>query len=384
MKILADQNIPFVTQAFSSLSSSGEQDEVVLFDGRRLNASEVTDADILLVRSVTRVNEELLSNSHIQFIASATIGTDHIDVDYLQSRNIRFANAPGCNAISAAEYTLCGILLHATRQNIPLTKLNVAVVGYGNVGSRVVQRLNAAGIKTCVYDPPRALLHQDIDYVGWDEVLECNVVSGHVPLTIDVDYPTKLMFNDAFFKALQPGSLFINTSRGATQDEPALLIRLQEKNLRLILDVWQNEPSINIELQQQTLISTPHIAGYSFDGKCRGTYMIYQAACKYLGQPESWTPDSVLEDKESDNALLFDSNAANPLWDLVNQVYSIEADSARLRDGMNLGENARVELFDRLRKNYPRRREFSHYKIIKAGFSETERKMLTELGFNLG
>ena len=383
MKILADQNIPFVTQAFSSLSSSEAQDEVILFDGRRLNASEMTDADILLVRSVTHVNKALLSKSNIQFVASATIGTDHIDIDYLQLCNIPFANAPGCNAISASEYTLCGILLYATRQNIPLTELNVAVVGYGNVGSRVVQRLNAVGIKTRVYDPPRALLHQDIDYVTWDEVLECNVVTGHVPLTIDVDYPTKLMFNDAFFAALQPGSLFINTSRGATQDEQALLARLPEKKLQLILDVWQDEPSINTELQKQTLISTPHIAGYSFDGKCRGTYMIYQAACKHLGQPERWTPDSVLEDKESDNTLIFDSNAANPVWDLVNQVYSIEADSARLRAGMNLGEQQRAELFDQLRKNYPKRREFSHYRVIKDGLAETDRKMLAELGFNL-
>jgi len=383
MKIFADQNIPFVTQAFSSLSSSEAQDEVILFDGRQLKADELADADVLLVRSVTHVDEALLSSSNIQFVASATIGTDHIDFDYLKSRNIKFASAPGCNAISAAEYTLCGILLHAGKQNIPLSELTVAVVGYGNVGSRVVHRLNAVGIKTCAYDPPRALKHQDIDYVDWDEVIKCNVVTGHVPLTVDVDYPTKLMFDDAFFTALQTGSLFLNSSRGATQDEQALLRQLKKKNLQLILDVWQDEPLINVELQKQTLISTPHIAGYSFDGKCRGTYMIYQAACNHFGQQERWNPNIVLEDKGADNMLAYDAAAANPLWDLVNQVYSIEADSARLREGMNLDEKSRAELFDGLRKNYPKRREFSHFRIKQVTLSAADRTMLSELGFQL-
>jgi len=382
MRILADQNIPFVTEAFNSLSSA-EQDEVVLFDGRQLSATDMSGADVLLVRSVTAVNESLLADCDVQFIASATIGTDHIDFDYLASRNIQFANAPGCNAISAAEYTLCGILLYAKQQNIPLSKLNVAVVGYGNVGSRVVQRLNAVGINTCVYDPPRALLHQDIDYVDWDKVVECNVVSGHVPLTVNVDYPTKLMFNEDFFASLPAGSLFINTSRGGTQDEQALLAQLQNKKLSLILDVWQNEPSINIELQKQTLISTPHIAGYSFDGKCRGTWMIYQAACEHFGQPTRWNPDSVLEDKDTQNIVQFNPVADNPLWDLVNQVYSIEQDSARLREGMALAASERALLFDQLRKNYPKRREFSHYKIKQASISDTDRDMLVRLGFNL-
>ena len=383
MKILADQNIPFVTEAFSSLSSATAQDEVALFDGRQLNADDMSDADVLMVRSVTPVNKALLAKSSVQFIASATIGTDHIDFDYLASRNISFANAPGCNAISAAEYTLCGILLYAKQQNIPLSELNVGVVGCGNVGSRVVKRLNAVGIKTHVYDPPRALHYQDREYVDWDKILECNVVSGHVPLTVDVDYPTNLMFNEAFFTALQADSLFINTSRGGTQDEQALLTQLKKTRLNLILDVWQNEPFINIELQKQTMISTPHIAGYSYDGKCRGTWMIYQAACEHFGQPTRWNPDSVLEDKDIDNILSFNTEAANPLWDLVNQVYSIEQDSARLREGMMLDANERASLFDQLRKNYPKRREFSHYKIKQDKLSEQNKNMLAELGFTL-
>ena len=383
MKILADQNIPFVSQAFSSISSAEQQDEIILFDGRNLNATDVRDADMLLVRSVTRVNQELLADSQVRFVGSATIGTDHVDIDYLQSQNIQFANAPGCNATSAAEYTLCGILLYAKQQSLQLSELMVAVVGYGNVGSRVVHRLNAVGIKTRVYDPPRALLYQDIDYVDWHDVTECNVVTAHVPLTINVDYPTKLMFNADFFKALPAGSLFINTSRGGTQDEQAILSCLKQKDLKLILDVWQNEPAINLELLKQTLISTPHIAGYSFDGKCRGTYMIYQAACKFLGQPERWNPETVLEQDATDNILEFDGGADFPVWDLVNQVYSIEADSARLRQGMELDEQHRAALFDQLRKNYPKRREFSHYKVKHAKLSQSDKDMLNKLGFKL-
>ena len=383
MKIYADQNIPFVTEAFSTLSSQQEKDEVILFDGRKLTADDLTDADILLVRSVTRVNEALLAKSDVRFVASATIGTDHIDFDYLQSRDIQFANAPGCNAVSAAEYTLCGILLYAKQAKLTLADLNVAVVGYGNVGSRVTSRLNAVGINTFVYDPPRALLHQDIDYVDWNKVLECNVVTGHVPLTIEVDYPTKLMFNEKFFAALQSESLFINTSRGGTQDEEALLAQLKKKDLTLILDVWQNEPDINIELQKQTLISTPHIAGYSFDGKCRGTHMIYQAACKFLNQPERWNPQSVLEDNEYENILEFDPQANFALWRLVNQVYSIEEDSARLKNGLLLGVKERAVLFDQLRKNYPKRREFSHFRIKRGNLSNSDQEMLAKLDFQL-
>ncbi|MGD8926589.1 MAG: 4-phosphoerythronate dehydrogenase [Thioalkalispiraceae bacterium] len=382
MKIYADQNIPFVTEAFSSLSSPDRKDEVILFDGRQLGADDLVDADLLLVRSVTKVNQTLLADSKVRFIASATIGTDHIDFEYLNSNNIHFANAPGCNAVSAAEYTLCGILFYAKQANIPLADLHVAVVGYGNVGSRVNHRLNAVGIRTSVYDPPRALMHQDIEYVDWQQVLDCNVVTGHVPLTTDGNYPTKLMFNETLFAALQPGSLFINTSRGGTQDEQALLTQLKKKKLSLILDVWQNEPSIDIALQKQTLISTPHIAGYSFDGKCRGTYMIYQAACRFFDQPERWNPQTVLDD-EADNLLDFDSAAKYPVWNLVNQVYSIEQDSERLKAGLDLDEKQRAILFDQLRKNYPKRREFSHYKIRQDTLSKHDREMLGQLGFQL-
>lgn len=383
MKIFADQNIPYVTRAFSSLSSSQHNDDVKLFDGRRVRAEDVREADILLVRSVTQVNEELLHGSKVQFVGSATIGTDHVDTDYLHSQNIRFANAPGCNATSAAEYTLCGILLYAKQQAIPLTELNVAVIGYGNVGSRVVHRLNAVGIRTCVYDPPRALQFQDIEYVDWDKVLECNVVSGHVPLTTNVAYPTRLMFDASFFSALPADSLFINTSRGGTQDETALLEVLKHKPLKLVLDVWQNEPRINYELLDNTLISTPHIAGYSFDGKCRGTYMIYQAACQFFDQEERWSPDSVLQDNDTDTMLEYRSTSSNPLWDLVNQVYSIEADSKRLRAGLELADSDRVELFDQLRKNYPRRREFSHFRVKREGLPGEVVHMLCKLDFSL-
>lgn len=383
MKILADQNIPYVTQAFSSLSSSQQNDAVTLFDGRQVSAEDVREADILLVRSVTPVNEKLLHGSKVQFVGSATIGTDHVDIDYLQSQNIKFANAPGCNATSAAEYTLCGILLYAKQKAIPLSELNVAVVGYGNVGSRVVHRLNAVGIRTCVYDPPRAEQFQDIEYVDWDRVLACNVVSGHVPLTTNVAYPTRLMFDTSFFSALPAGSLFVNTSRGGTQDEAALIEVLKHKPLELVLDVWQAEPAINYELLEQTLISTPHIAGYSFDGKCRGTYMIYQAACQYLGIKESWNPESVLQDNETDTILEYSSTSSHPLWDLVNQVYSIEADSERLRAGRELPDQERADLFDQLRKNYPKRREFSHFQVRREGLPDEVCRMLSGLDFKL-
>ncbi len=383
MKIFADQNIPFATEAFSTLSPDAE---VVLFDGRQLENQQLTDAEVLMVRSVTKVNGSLLAGSKIKFVGSATIGTDHIDLDYLASRNIPFANAPGCNATSASEYVLCGLLNHARQNNLALSELKIGVVGYGNVGSRVVQKLTALGIKTFIYDPPRALIHDDVEYVDWQKIKSCNVITAHVPLTTEGDYPTKRMFDSDFFSALTTDSLFINTSRGGAVDETALLKQLETKKINLILDVWQNEPEINTTLVSKANISTPHIAGYSFDGKCRGTEMIYRAACKQLNTKPGWDTAAVLVDNEKNNILQYSADAIDDvqgLWSLLNGAYSIEADSQKLIETMSLDTELRSVQFDLLRKNYPKRREFSFYKVSSDSISAKEITLLAKLGFNM-
>jgi len=376
MKIFADQNIPFATEAFSSIG------EVSLFDGRTVANSDLIDADILLVRSVTKVNESLLKNTRVQFVASATIGTDHIDFEYLTKQDIPFANAPASNAISAAEYTLCALLYFSQLKDFPLSDMQVGIVGYGNVGSRVKQRLDTVGIKSIIFDPPRAEQFKDVDYTDWESIKKCNVITAHVPLTKTGKHPTYQMFNEDFFTALPDNSLFINTSRGDAVDETVLLEILKTKPLHLILDVWQHEPTINPELQTQTLISTPHIAGYSFDGKLRGTEMIYQATCEHLAIKLQWQASGVLNDHES-NTLEFHTSSKHALWDVLQQAYAITEDSQRLSNTMSLPEAERAMEFDLLRKNYPKRREFSYFEVNMDEATKEQQAILQKLGFKV-
>jgi erythronate-4-phosphate dehydrogenase len=378
MHILADQNIPFARQAFAAFG------DVKTFVGRDLSAQDVRSADILLVRSVTRVNAALLEKSNVRFVGSATIGTDHIDLEYLRQRGIQFANAPGSNATSAAEYVIAALLFYVQQRQVELGTLRFGIVGYGNVGSRVVKRLHALGLQTEVYDPPRQQSHNDITYCDWQTICDCDVVTAHVPLTRDGDYPTWRMFSDSFFRALRPGALFINTARGAAVDEAALHTRLQSKNsIDLILDVWQNEPRIDHALVSQTLLSTPHIAGYAYDGKLRGTEMIYREACKYFDRPPIWTMDTELPNIKTTLTPDLKGNWLATLHALVRQVYDIEQDSQALRQCLQMDGEQAARHFDLLRKNYPKRLEFPNYLIEAKMLSEQQKNSLQQLGFGL-
>ena len=377
MRILADQNIPFAKQAFANLG------EVSTFVGRELTAKDVVDADVLLVRSVTRVDAALLMGSAVKFVGSATIGTDHIDLDYLQQQGIMFANAPGSNATSAAEYVLAALLHVLNNQQLALDKLQVGIVGYGNVGSRVGNLFQALGLQCRIYDPPRQQQFADIEYCDWQTICGSDVVTAHVPLTRDGDYPTYRMFDQTFFTALKPGASFINTARGEAVDEAALLVRLAKAPLNLVLDVWQNEPRINPQLVRQTLISTPHIAGYAYDGKLRGTEMVYQAACQYFGVEPQWTMQAELN--EANTLLQLDAapDFISSLHQLVQQAYDITQDSEQLRAILAMDDAQAADHFDALRKHYPKRREFSHFDVVVSQWPAQQQKLISQLGFNV-
>lgn len=371
MKILADQNIPYASEAFADLG------DVHLFVGRELKPQQVLDADVLLVRSVTQVNASLLNGSSVRFVATATIGTDHIDLDYLAKHNIGFASAPGSNATSASEYVLAALLLYANETGIDVTNQTVGIVGYGNVGSRVAKLLDALGIELKIYDPPRAEKFNDVEYCGWQDILACDVVTAHVPLTRTGSCPTYKMFNKEFFAALKPDSLFINTARGQAVDEQALHKALENKNINLILDVWCNEPQIDKTLLQKTLISTPHIAGYAYDGKLRGTEMIYQAVCRHFNHEPNWSVAQVLGNQASEIPVTPLNDLISELNSIVKQAYSIRRDSDELRRILQMNDEDSAIHFDMLRKHYPKRREFSHYKIA----GQPVNTMYNQLGF---
>jgi len=357
MQITADENIPYVQNAFQTLGN------VQKSNGRHLKQQDLLQTDILLVRSVTKVNKALLRNTPIKFVASATAGFNHIDLDYLASQSIGFARAPGSNAISAAEYVFTGVCLWSLKEKKSLQGLTIGIIGCGNVGSRVKQLCEASGIKCIINDPPLEQAQQQSNYTfsSLEEALACDIVTLHTPLSYEGEHPTYRLLNKHAISTLKPQTLFINASRGEVVEEPALLARMNDKNdLTLILDVWENEPKINKAMLKHTLIGTPHIAGYSIDGKIRGTEMIYQAVCEYLNKKPQWSATKV--DFGDNTRSHFDVSSSKEPQQQILKAYDINADNDKLKRILIDKSLDAAQYFDSLRKNYPPRREFSTLK----------------------
>jgi erythronate-4-phosphate dehydrogenase len=374
MQILADENIPYIKEAFSSLG------KVRTMAGRHLKRSDLGEAQMLLVRSVTQVDEKLLNGSAIRFVGSATIGLDHIDLAYLQQQDIGFASAPGSNANSAAEYVISALLIIAERQGFQLSDKTVGIIGCGHVGSKVLNKLKALGVECVIHDPPLREKTDSQDYANLDTVLSADIITLHVPLKKTGRYPTLHLVDTHFLAQLRDDVILINTSRGAVIDEIALLKTLTTRPaMTVILDVWQNEPDINLSLLQRTALGTPHIAGYSFDGKVRGTEMLYSAACDYFQISPTWhaqkppPPLTQLSFFQSIN-----DNVA--IHTAVMACYDVRRDDAALRQINQVSHPSAY--FDQLRKNYPIRREWNCVKIILSKEKTILTTRLRNLGFN--
>ncbi|MEK7996351.1 MAG: 4-phosphoerythronate dehydrogenase, partial [Planctomycetota bacterium] len=278
MKIIADANIPFVSECFSSIG------QVRVVGGREITPSVAADADVLLVRSITAVGPELLTASKVRFVATATIGFDHIDRDFLEQNNIGFASAPGSNANSAAEYVIAGLLEVAQRHHLNLEGSSIGIIGVGNVGGRVASKCAALGMDVLLNDPPLQRQTQDAKYVPLDGLLGCDFITLHTPLTFEGPDKTHHLADERFLGSLKEGCVFVNASRGGVVDSRALKAAVRSGRLRaIVLDVWENEPAIDLELLKMVDIGTPHVAGYSLDGKIGGLIMIYKSVCEYFG-----------------------------------------------------------------------------------------------------
>lgn len=376
MRIIADENIPYVHSAFESLG------EVQTVAGREFQRTSLKKADILLVRSVTSVNETLLSGSPVKFVGTATIGCDHIDLNYLAQRGIAFASAPGCNATSTAEYVISALFILAERQGFKLTDKKVGIIGCGNVGSRVLKKLQGINVPCRVYDPllQRA---ENIPFTTLEEVLTSEIITLHVPLTKSGEYPTEYMVNASFLAQLADDVILINTSRGNVIDEPALEKRLkQQPNMTVVLDVWQNEPAINLSLLERTDLGTPHIAGYSIEGKIRGTEMLYQAVSAYLNETPTWHIQDYLPPPPL-SQLAFTTTAEDysALKIAVLACYDIRGDDALLRF-IKKGSDPNT-YFDSLRKHYAFRREFNSVRVKVPESKTTLINYLKGLGFQV-
>jgi len=378
MKIVADENIPFVEGAFSTLG------EVTTLAGRALTAASVCDADVLLVRSVTRVGKQLLSGSKVKFVATATIGFDHIDTEYLKEADIGFASAPGCNSNSVAEYVLSALVVLAERKGFALPQKTVGIVGCGNVGSKVRAKLGALGIPCLVNDPPLKDQTGDPGFVELDEIFSADIITLHVPLEKSGKYPTFQMVNESFLGKMKGGAMLINSSRGKVVDERALLKTLQSGKVSAVLDVWQYEPNIDGRILERVELATPHIAGYSYDGKVRGTEMIYEAACKFFGVPPTWRlsdhlPAAPIKRLEFSDSVSEDDVIRASIF----SSYDIREDDGKLRRILKMPESERGAYFDKLRKTYPIRREFPCTEIIISKRRQELAEKLRGIGFRV-
>ena len=378
MKIISDINIPFAQEFFSG------HGEVLSCSGRDITQEMVADADAVLVRSITKVNQDLLEGSSVRFVGTATIGIDHIDEAYLTSKGIHFASAPGSNAQSVAEYVTAALLHLADKYEIDLAGKKLGVVGVGQVGSLVAQYALSLGMEVILNDPPLQIQTGLSQYRQIEEALEADFVTVHTPLTFEGEFETFHLVDSEFFALMKDGSFFINTARGAVMDTAALKKVLKKNKIAgSVIDVWENEPDIDVELLHLVDIATPHIAGYSFDGKVTGTKMIYDEFCDFFGiephvpvlnLPEPQVPEILLGRQDTSLGMVKEA---------VLAVYDVMADDFRLRGIEDEQKDCRGAYFDSLRTNYQVRREFSNTQIVCSDCDEKGNvvKMLRELGF---
>ena len=354
MKIVADANIPLLADAFGPLG------EVVALPADRITADAVRDADALLVRSVTRVDRALLDSSAVRFVATATIGFDHLDQAYLAARGIAWASAAGSNARSVAEYVLAAIHTLAEADGFRVADKVLGVVGCGHVGGRLARMAAGIGIRVLQNDPPLARLTGDPKYVPIEALAEADIITFHVPLERAGPDATYHMIDERLLASLKRGAMVINSSRGGVADSEALKKTVDSGHVgALVLDVWENEPNIDLDLLDRVRLATPHIAGYSYDGKVNGTRRVLEAFCKHFGLRRDWDPSPLMPPPVTPRVVLARGvTAQEAVRQAIRAAYDIEADDGRLRAIAGRAPGERGRFFIALRKNYPVRREF--------------------------
>ena len=370
MKILVDENMPYAVELFSRLGT------VQSVPGRPIPQDALNDADALMVRSVTKVNEGLLTGKPVKFVGTATAGTDHVDDAWLATQGIGFSAAPGCNAIAVVEYVFSSLLIIAQRDGFQLRDKTVGIIGVGNVGSRLNARLEALGIRTLLCDPPRADRGDAGEFWPLEKlVAEADILTFHTPLNMSGPYATHHLVDADLLAQLPADRILINACRGEVVDNAALLEALNgTKKLTAVLDVWEPEPDLSLALLDKVAIGTAHIAGYSLEGKARGTTQVFEAFSQFIGQPQTVPLESLLPAPEFAEVTLRGALSEAKLLRLIHLVYDVRRDDRPLRRvAGKAGE------FDKLRKFYEERREWSSLRVICDDPATAE--MLKKLGF---
>jgi erythronate-4-phosphate dehydrogenase len=372
--IIIDDKIPFIKGVLDDKAN------IIYLNGADINNENVKNADALIIRTRTRCDEKLLKNSSVKYIATATIGFDHIDTEYCRTNNISWTNAPGSNAGSVEQYIASALMLLQQKRKIELSSAIVGIVGVGNVGKRVAAFCKNIGVKTLLNDPPRQRAEKNTNFVSLDEIAEkCNIITFHTPLNVSGEDKTFHLADKHFLASLRKKPTIINAGRGEIIETEALRnAQKQELISGIVLDCWENEPEIDRELLQICDISTPHIAGYSADGKANATSACVQYISKCFDlKLNDWIVKNIPQPTQSeiniDNLQLNDKNTI--LAKAILYSYNIEEDCIRLKEN--------PQAFEKLRNNYPLRREFSSYSVSLSQENKEVEQLLEKLGFQI-
>jgi erythronate-4-phosphate dehydrogenase len=374
LNIIADDKIPFLQGILEPYA------RISYLPGAQISHQDVADADALLIRTRTRCDAALLHNSKVRLIATATIGYDHIDTACCEANAIRWVNAPGCNAASVQQYITAAILAWATQQALRLPDMTLGIIGAGHVGTKVARAGAALGMRVLLNDPPRAEKEGTEGFTPLNELLrQSDIVSCHTPLNREGPHATWRLASDAFFRQMKTGAFFINSSRGAVTDPEALKRAAQTKLAGFALDVWEREPYTDPLLLEKAFIATPHIAGYSADGKANGTAACIREFCRFfqLDILPGWYPDNI-PPPPMPLVLSVDCQGKTDeqvLYEAVTHTYPLCEDSRRLKES--------PERFEQLRGNYWIRREFNSFGLHLIHADDTLAAKLKTLGFKL-
>ncbi|MGQ9427528.1 4-phosphoerythronate dehydrogenase [Gilvimarinus sp. F26214L] len=352
MKIVADENIPLIHEFFDSMG------EVYTVPPRTLSPKHTRDADILVVRSVVPIGPTLLENSALRFVGTCTAGIDHLDVSCLDRLGIRWSGAPGCNAAAVGDYVFSAL----AALGVDSLNVRVGIIGCGQVGGGLFRRLTALGVECRCFDPFLSPSAQP-GLTGLDEVLESDVICIHAPLTRSGPHPSLHLLGAKQLERLPTGATLISAGRGGVVDNKALLELLESRrDLKVVLDVWESEPEVDRALFDRVTLGTPHIAGHSYDGKAKGTEIIYRKVCELLHRPAEKTYHELDPFPAPEPIRLAPASPLEALRSAVLTAYDMREDHRRFAQALQEGTDPRAA-FDRLRRNYPIRREFSNFRV---------------------
>jgi erythronate-4-phosphate dehydrogenase len=372
IKIIADDKIPFLEGVLEPFAV------IEYIPGSMINRRHVSDADALIIRTRTKCTEELLEGSAVKFIATATIGFDHIDIQYCKKKNIIWINAPGCNSASVMQYIAAALLKTSREYRFSPDEKTLGIIGVGNVGSKVAKLARNLGMKVLLNDPPRERKEGAGDFLDFNTVVrESDILTLHTPLNfVGVD-KTYHLINEKIIRKMKKGSWLINSSRGEVAESNSIKNALDSGKLGgAILDVWEHEPDIDQLLMQKTFIATPHIAGYSTDGKANGTSAAVNGIAQFFDLPlRNWYPPDV-PSPQNDEIVI--NGKGKTAWEIVREAveitYNISEDDLRFRFSPSD--------FEKQRGEYPLRREFTAYRVNLINSNKKVVSLLRQIGFN--